>query len=141
MGTRGFMSPEQAIGRPVGPASDVFSFGGVLAFAATGAGPFGEGTPVAMVYRVVESEPALDDLPAALADLVRRCLVKRPEDRATLAGLMEVIGTNLTPVTSATSFWPQALTDFIDAFHDRFTAETQALAPPAGPPTPHRPGG
>jgi len=53
VGTPSFMSPEQASGTPVGPASDVFSFGGVLAFAATGHGPFGDGSPVALIYRVV----------------------------------------------------------------------------------------
>jgi serine/threonine protein kinase len=44
IGSPGFMSPEQADGRPVGPASDVFSLGAVLAFAATGQGPFGSGS-------------------------------------------------------------------------------------------------
>jgi serine/threonine protein kinase len=45
MGSPGFMSPEQAEGREVGPPSDVFSLGAVLAFAATGQGPFGPGPP------------------------------------------------------------------------------------------------
>ena len=41
VGSPGFMSPEQAEGREVGPASDIFSLGAVLAFAATGEAPFG----------------------------------------------------------------------------------------------------
>ena len=44
VGTPSFMSPEQAESLPVGPASDVFSLGCVLAYAATGSGPFGAGT-------------------------------------------------------------------------------------------------
>ncbi len=59
VGSPGFMSPEQAEGRPVGPASDIFSLGAVLTFAATGEGPFGEGSTVALLYRVVTSEPSI----------------------------------------------------------------------------------
>lgn len=48
-GSPGFMSPEQAEGREVGPPSDVFSLGAVLAFAAAGEGPFGNGSTAALV--------------------------------------------------------------------------------------------
>ena len=47
VGSPGFMSPEQAMGSDVGPPSDIFSLGAVLAFAATGEGPFGTGTTAA----------------------------------------------------------------------------------------------
>ena len=57
------MSPEQADGRDVGPPSDIFSLGAVLAFAATGQGPFGTGSTAALVYRVVHSEPDTGALP------------------------------------------------------------------------------
>jgi two-component system response regulator DesR len=57
VGSPGFMSPEQAEGREVGPPSDIFSLGAVLTFAATGEGPFGEGSTVALLYRVVCSQP------------------------------------------------------------------------------------
>ena len=53
IGSPGFMSPEQAEGRPVGPPSDIFSLGAVLAFAATSEGPFGPGSTVALIYRVI----------------------------------------------------------------------------------------
>ena len=56
-GSPGFMSPEQAEGRPAGPASDIFSLGSVLAFAATGHEPFGAGTAPALLYRVVHGQP------------------------------------------------------------------------------------
>ena len=48
VGSPGFMSPEQAEGHEVGPPSDVFSLGAVLAFAATGEGPFGTGSSAAL---------------------------------------------------------------------------------------------
>jgi serine/threonine protein kinase len=58
IGSPGFMSPEQAEGRETGPPSDVFSLGAVLAFAATGAGPFGTGSTAALVYRTARcSQP------------------------------------------------------------------------------------
>jgi eukaryotic-like serine/threonine-protein kinase len=81
IGSPGFMSPEQAEGREVGPATDVFSLGAVLVFAATGDGPFGSGGNAALIYRIVHSEPRLGNLPAEVRPLALRCLAKNPQDR------------------------------------------------------------
>jgi serine/threonine protein kinase len=78
MGSPGFMSPEQAEGAEVGPPSDVFSLGAVLAFAATGEGPFGSGPTPALLYRVVNRDPDLDGQPEQVRPLVERCLAKDP---------------------------------------------------------------
>jgi hypothetical protein len=90
-GSPGFMSPEQAEGSEAGPASDVFSLGAVLVFAATGRDPFGTGTPTALLYRVVHNPPDTSDLPPPLRPLVEHCLAKDPRQRPTtdqiLAGL------------------------------------------------------
>ena len=88
VGSPGFMSPEQAEGREVGPPSDIFSLGAVLAFAATGQGPFGTGSTPALVYRVVCSPPNLDHLPAEVRPLIERCLAKDPAARPTAARLL-----------------------------------------------------
>ena len=53
IGSPGFMSPEQVLGSDLSPASDLFSLGAVLTFAATGQGPFGSGSPAALMYRLV----------------------------------------------------------------------------------------
>lgn len=92
LGSPGFMSPEQAEGGRVGPESDVFSLGAVLAFAATGEGPFGTGSAPALVYRVVHGTPRLETLPRQLQDLVRRCLARDPAERPTPAMLLEELG-------------------------------------------------
>jgi eukaryotic-like serine/threonine-protein kinase len=92
IGSPGFMSPEQAIGAEVGPASDIFSLGAVLAFAATGKGPFGTGTTATLLYRVVHETPDLDQVPANVRPLVERCLAKDPAQRPTAAGLLAAVG-------------------------------------------------
>ncbi|WP_328854641.1 protein kinase [Microbispora hainanensis] len=88
MGSPGFMSPEQLKGTRVGPASDVFCLGLVLAFAATGSGPFGQGSWQGLWYRIVHEEPALDGLPPAVRPLVARCLAKEPEERPTVSAVL-----------------------------------------------------
>ncbi|RMI28089.1 protein kinase domain-containing protein [Streptomyces triticirhizae] len=83
VGSPGFMSPEQARGERLSGASDVFSLGAVLAFAATGRPPFhaDEGQPAALLYRVVHEEPDLSAVPAPLRELIAGCLAKDPADR------------------------------------------------------------
>ncbi|WP_314176570.1 serine/threonine-protein kinase [Streptomyces winkii] len=81
LGTPGFMSPEQALGRPAGPPSDVFSLGALLVHAATGAGAFGDGPSHALLFRVVYEAPDLGAVPYGLRELAESCLRKAPEDR------------------------------------------------------------
>ena len=88
MGSPGYFSPEQAEGRPVGPPGDVFSLGAVLAFAASGEGPFGTGPAVALAFRVVNSAPNLSGVPEQLRPMIERCLVKDPAARPTPAELL-----------------------------------------------------
>jgi len=88
VGSPGFMSPEQTQGRDVGPPSDIFSLGAVLTFAATGEGPFGRGTTVALLYRVVSSPPNTAGLPAGLRLMAEHCLAKDPRQRPSAAQLL-----------------------------------------------------
>ncbi|MEU3727917.1 serine/threonine-protein kinase [Streptomyces sp. NPDC033538] len=92
IGTPGFMSPEQLAGGEVGPPSDVFSLGTVLAFTATGSGPFGAGAAQALNYRIVHEQPDLSGLSPVLADVVGRCLAKEPERRPSVATLVRELG-------------------------------------------------
>ncbi|MGW1558981.1 protein kinase domain-containing protein [Streptomyces sp. NPDC002144] len=81
VGSPGFLAPEQVRGATVTPATDVFSLGATLAYAAMADSPFGHGSSEVMLYRVVHEEPQLHGVPDALAPLVRACLAKDPEER------------------------------------------------------------
>jgi outer membrane protein assembly factor BamB len=132
VGTPSFMSPEQAQGAPAGPESDVFSLGCMLAFAATGTGPFGEGSPATLLYRIVHAAPALDRVPDALQGLVSACLAKHPGSRPLLSQLAYDIPARATPgYATPASFWPGALAEFVGAYQLRpgggvMTADTHA---------------
>ncbi|MET9544660.1 serine/threonine-protein kinase [Streptomyces sp. NPDC006627] len=92
IGSPGFMSPEQARGRELTPASDVFCLGSVLVYAATGRQPFGAGGNgglAAQLFSVAEDEPDLSGVPSSLVDLVRECLAKDPRQRPTPGQIAE----------------------------------------------------
>lgn len=89
VGTPGFLAPELALGQEreaqagLGHASDVFSLGCLLAYAATGRPPFGTGPTDALLYRTVHEEPDLDGVPGTTRALLERCLAKNPAGRPT----------------------------------------------------------
>ena len=137
VGSPGFMSPEQAEGREVGPPSDIFSLGAVLAFAATGQGPFGSGSTPALVYRVVHSGPQLDLVPAEVRSLAERCLAKDPALRPTAADLLAAAaypaaGWLPAPVTRAMEAAPLTTT----APRPAGIASAPAPVPPVPGPSP-----
>jgi len=89
VGTPAFLSPEQ-LGHdsPVGPASDIFSLGSVLAFAATGRAPFDVGDLSATMYAIVNRPPNLHLAAGPLLDILTACLAKDPASRPTAAALL-----------------------------------------------------
>ena len=99
IGSPGFMAPEQVRDGTSSSASDVFSLGAVLAFAATGQPVFGEGSTDAVLYRVVHEQPYLEGVPEDFRPLIQSCLAKDPADRP---GVNEV----LDSVTGASSQAP-----------------------------------
>src|SRR5580692_5062666 len=99
IGSPGYMSPEQLEGREVGPASDIFSLGAVLAFAATGEAPFGNGSAPTLAYRAVYRQVNLDRVPAEVRGLIDRCLAKDPSRRPTARDLMFAAGAGAIPPT------------------------------------------
>ena len=91
VGTPGYLSPEQITGGAIGPASDLFSLGGVLVFAASRQGPFGRGPLSVMMHRVVHEEPLIPPLPDDVGGVVRGCLQRRPELRPTPGDVLKAL--------------------------------------------------
>ena len=130
MGTPAYMSPEQAEGHEIGPSSDVFSLGSVIAFAAMGAAPFDGGDMFSIAYRVVHAEPDLGRLSPALRALVAACLAKEPAARPSLERLMDSVVAGSAPFPSAApgKFWP----DPVDALVAGQASPAPAPAPAPG---------
>ena len=125
VGTPSFMSPEQAKDARVGAASDVFSLGCVIVFAAAGQGPFGSGPQASLLYRIVHAEPALDGVPGGLRELAASCLAKEPADRPGLAALADAAAAVREPDDDAVldRFWPAPLAGLIRAHQNRVRKE------------------
>lgn len=109
VGSPGFMSPEQAAGRAVGAASDVFSLGALLAMVCTGTSPFADSSAPQILHNVVHTEPDLSTLSAGLRRIIEPCLAKDPTARPTAPHLLDMIG----PIPPATRPWPPAVHQLI----------------------------
>ncbi len=83
LGTPAYMAPEQIRGGPVDGAVDVFAWGALIVFVATGRPPFGTDSIPQVVQRIIGEEPDLTGLPEPLRGLVRDCLAKEPAERPT----------------------------------------------------------
>ncbi|MCX5416592.1 PQQ-binding-like beta-propeller repeat protein [Streptomyces sp. NBC_00059] len=77
----GYLTPEQVAGKEVGPASDLFVLGLLLAYAATGTTPLAEGPPDGAAERIAHGSAELGSVPDELRALIASCLAKDPADR------------------------------------------------------------
>jgi outer membrane protein assembly factor BamB len=105
VGTPAFMSPEQADGAELSTASDLFSLGSVLVWAATGTGPFGEDSPVVLLRRILTTQPGLGALGGPVRDMVAECLRRDPAARPTAAQLAD----RLPPAPTGPGWLPPAV--------------------------------
>ncbi len=93
LGTAQYISPEQAQGKPIGAASDLYSLGVTLYELATGKLPFDTDTPVATALAQVNEEPVpprqiRGSIPPALEAVIMRAMRKNPAERYTSAAEM-----------------------------------------------------
>ncbi len=114
-GSPGYMSPEHSSSADLAPASDVFSMGAVLAFAATGRSPFGDGPSHAVLHRVTHEQPRLDGIPPELAGIVAACLDKNSAARPTVEQLQAWLR-------------PAAVTGWLGAVEDQVVEFEQTVA-------------
>jgi protein kinase-like protein len=93
VGTPAYMAPEQARDtRQASSASDVFSLGATLLYAATGHAPYQGETVIDVLVRLATEAPDLAGLPGELTDLVTACLERSPRKRPTSATLLSQLG-------------------------------------------------
>ncbi|MEI6261216.1 MAG: serine/threonine-protein kinase, partial [Deltaproteobacteria bacterium] len=86
LGTPYYMSPEQISGQKVDTRSDIFSVGAVLYQALTGTRPFEGESTVALVYKIIQSEPVPANIlnvrtSASVANVIEKALAKDPWQR------------------------------------------------------------
>ncbi|MEU8802654.1 serine/threonine-protein kinase [Spirillospora sp. NPDC048819] len=146
VGTPNYLPPELLRGEQVTPASDVFSWGCVVAYAGTGSAPFAGNTVPEIFYRVAHGEPQLDRLDPGLRDIVAAALDKDPRNRPSVQDLLgRLVGNGTTdPATLAETVqagWhgPASAADPTVQARTGQAAFTQS-APPTGADTTRRDG-
>jgi serine/threonine protein kinase len=139
VGTVAYMAPERfdaVDGRPVTAAADIFAWGAVVAYTATGRTPFAAESAPATAMRILTQAPDLSGLPESLRGPVARALSKEPGDRPTARELLDVLlagGTVPRPPADDTILLPTI------APSPSPSSPTLTEALPPGPPS-HQPG-
>ncbi|MFG3183869.1 outer membrane protein assembly factor BamB family protein [Streptomyces nigra] len=155
VGTPAYMSPEQAKdSRSVTGASDVFSLGSMLVFAATGHPPFHGANPVETVFMLLREGPDLEGLPDELRPLIESCMQMDPTARPNPADLQAQLAPHLfgsgTDDSGTASAWlPERAVSLIETRRGGRPAPKPAPASgrsagrsvpaPVPPPPPHDP--
>ncbi|MFI6817797.1 protein kinase [Nonomuraea sp. NPDC050328] len=91
MGSPGWVAPERLTGGPAVPASDIFAWGCLVAYSATGHHPFGSGEADVVTRRILLEQPRLEGVPALLRPAVAAALVKEPAERPKAADLLRAL--------------------------------------------------
>ncbi len=95
LGSAHYLSPEQALGQPVGPETDIYSLGILAHEMLTASKPFDRGTPIATALAQVKDPPPPlpAGTPADLVAIITACLAKDPEQRPSAALLVRLLET------------------------------------------------
>ncbi|MEW2158537.1 serine/threonine-protein kinase [Streptomyces sp. NPDC007189] len=140
VGTPAYMSPEQAKdSRSVTGASDVFSLGSTLVFAATGHPPFHGANPVETVFMLLREGPDLTGLPDELRPLIEACMQMEAAARPTPADLQaqlapHLFGSGSDDSGTASAWLPEKAVALIEArSRGSRPAAKPAPAPTGGP--------
>ncbi|MFJ2831374.1 PQQ-binding-like beta-propeller repeat protein [Streptomyces sp. NPDC087263] len=121
VGTPAYMSPEQAKdSRSVTGASDVFSLGSMLVFAATGHAPFHGANPVETVFMLLREGPDLEGLPEELRPLIESCMKMEAAGRPNPADLQaqlapHLYGSGSDDSGTASAWLPERAVSLIEA--------------------------
>jgi len=134
-GSPPYMAPEQLVTGEFGPASDVFSLGSILHYAATAAGPYGRGGAQELYARALAVGPVVaPDLPEIIAVPVSRALAREPAARPSAAELVTALeaepGEKPTPGWLPGSVTQEILTQATEALTTA-SAAFQTLPPSA----------
>ncbi|MGC5039460.1 serine/threonine-protein kinase [Streptomyces sp. DT190] len=134
VGSPGYMSPEQILGKGVTGAADVFSLGAVLAYAATGEPPFPGGSSAALLYKVVHEEPELGLLDGRLRAVTAACLDKDPDARPAPAEVARLLEPEGAARLVAGGWLPGTLVEQVSRSAVRLlNLEATAAGTPSGP--------
>jgi serine/threonine protein kinase len=108
-GTPAYMAPEQARdATQASPASDVFSLGATLVYAATGHPPYQGETVMDILVRLATEPPDLTGIPRELDALVTACLERVPRDRPTDGAILDSLGSFALPPGPGHSYLPDS---------------------------------
>ncbi|MEU8777952.1 PQQ-binding-like beta-propeller repeat protein [Streptomyces sp. NPDC048606] len=140
VGTPAYMSPEQAKdSRSVKGASDVFSLGSTLVFAATGHPPYHGANPVETVFMLLREGPNLEGLPDELRPLIDSCMQMDATRRPTPADLQAQLAPHLfdggDDSGTASAWLPGRAVAMIEARRAGTRTPVAPLPSPSGPPS------
>ena len=139
VGTISYMAPERFDAEEharLSPAADIFSWGAVVTYAATGRTPFGADSVPGTAVRIMTQPPDLDGLPLSLREPVARALAKHPHDRPTARELLDLLlaaAPAVAPQPTRSGYETPFLREVVQASERRTTVEPPRPAPRRSP--------